>query len=324
MTKTTSPSRRSPSRIYAISPSGAVNDARRIERAVANLGEAGFPVRLDRGALTAWQRFGGTDKARLAAFDRALAAPEPIVIATRGGYGLTRIIDQLDFKALAASGKHWVGFSDFTAFHLGMLARAKARTWAGPCLGGFGAETQAEIDPTTLETFIDCMEGRVHALGFDCSGPRGFECEGTLWGGNLAMVCALLGTPWFPAIKDGILFLEDVNEHPYRVERMLFQLHQAGVLDRQKAIVLGQFTGYQALLHDRGYDLPHVIDRLRKMTSAAVITGLPFGHGSPCLTLPHGARIGLAVEGRTCYLVFPQDHDHEHDHDHGHDHSHDH
>ena len=312
---TTDPPRRprNAPRIYAISPSGSIGDRRRVERACRHLAQAGFPVRLDRAVYSAWQRFAGTDAARLAAIQRAAESPAPIVMATRGGYGLTRIIDRIDFEALAEAGKQWVGLSDFTAVHLGMLARAGAVTWAGPCLAaGFGAETFDEVDPTTLETFADCMEQRVHALGFECRGPRNFECEGTLWGGNLAMVCALLGTPWFPKVRGGILFIEDTNEHPYRIERMLFTLQQAGVLDQQKAILFGHFDNYRLALHDRGYDLPIVIERLRKLTRATVISGLPFGHGSPCLTLPHGARIGLAIDARTCYLVFPQDHHHEH------------
>ena len=322
---TDSPRRsRIPPRIYAISPSGSIGDRKRVERACDHLAQVGFPVKLDRGVFSAWQRFAGTDAARLQAIQRAAEQPAPIVMATRGGYGLTRIIDQIDFEAMAAADKKWVGLSDFTAFHLGMLARARAVSWAGPCLAaGFGAEASEEIEPTTLETFVDCMEGHVHALGFECKGPRNFECEGTLWGGNLAMVCALLGTPWFPKVRGGILFIEDTNEHPYRVERMLFTLQHAGVLDQQKAIIFGQFDNYRLALHDRGYDLPIVIERLRKMTRAAVISGLPFGHGSPCLTLPHGARVGLAIQGRTCYLVFP-DHPHQHEAQHGHDHGHGH
>ncbi|MET0506679.1 MAG: LD-carboxypeptidase [Burkholderiaceae bacterium] len=296
-------------RIYAISPSGALGDRARVERAMANLGHAGFPVTLDRAALSIYQRFAGSDATRAAAFQRAAASRAGIVMATRGGYGLVRILDRLDFDSLAASGKRWIGLSDFTAFHLAMLARTRATTWSGPCLAaGFGAETLADVDPTTVGTFTDCMTGRLEALGFECTGPRGFEAEGTLWGGNLAMICALLGTPWFPAVRGGILFIEDTAEHPYRIERMLLQLLHAGVLDRQKAIVFGQFDDYRLAEHDRGFDLPVVIARLKRQTKAAIITGLPFGHGSPCVTLPHGARVGIAVDGRICYLVYPHRH----------------
>lgn len=296
-------------RIYAISPSGAVEDEARLRRAVANLARAGFDVRLDRAALAVHQRFAGQDRTRAESFARAAASDCDIVMATRGGYGLTRYLHQLDYRRLAAAGKHWIGLSDFTAFHLAMLAKADAQTWAGPCLvAGFGAERFEDVDATTLETFVDTADGRVEALGFATRGNSGFETEGTLWGGNLAMVCALLGTPFFPQVDGGILFLEDVNEHPFRIERMLTQLLHAGVLARQKAIVLGHVNGYTLAPKDRGFDLPAVYRWIGRQVKAPVITGLPFGHADPVLTLPHGARIGLAVERGTCYLVMPHRH----------------
>lgn len=298
-----------PRSIYAISPSGAVEDQDRLRRAVANLERAGFTVKLDRAALAVHQRFAGQDKARAASFERAASSGCDIVMATRGGYGLTRYLHHLDYRRLAAAGKQWIGLSDFTAFHLAMLAKAKAVTWAGPCLvAGFGAETFEAIDPTTLETFVDTADGRVEALGFASRGNSGFEAEGTLWGGNLAIVCALLGTPFFPKVDGGILFLEDVNEHPFRIERMLTQLLHAGVLARQKAIVFGHVNGYRLAPKDRGFDLPAVYRWLGRQITAPIITGLPFGHADPVLTLPHGARVGLAVERGTCYLVMPHRH----------------
>jgi muramoyltetrapeptide carboxypeptidase len=295
--------------IYAISPSGAIEDESRLRRAVANLAQAGFKVTLDRAALAVHQRFAGQDKSRADAFARAAASNSSIVMATRGGYGLTRLLHLLDYEGLAAAGKHWVGLSDFTAFQLAMLAKAQAVTWAGPCLvSGFGAEKFEDIDITTLETFSDTVDGTVEALGFATRGNSGFEAEGTLWGGTLAMVCSLLGTPYFPQVDGGILFLEDVNEHPFRIERMLTQLLHAGVLARQKAIVFGHINGYRLADKDRGFDLPAVYRWLGKQIRAPLITGLPFGHAEPVLTLPHGARISMAVERGTCYLVMPHRH----------------
>lgn len=299
--------------IYAISPSGAVEDQERVRRAVTHLGQAGYTVTLDRAAFAVHQRFAGQDKTRAGAFDRAAASDCDVVMATRGGYGLTRYLHQLDFEKLAAANKRWIGLSDFTAFHLAMLAKARAVTWAGPCLAaGFGAERFEDIDVTTLDTFTDMVDGNLEALGFATRGNSGFEAEGVLWGGNLAMVCALLGTPFFPKVNGGILFLEDVNEHPFRIERMLTQLLHAGVLARQKAIVFGHVNGYRLAPNDRGFDLPAVYRWLRKQTDAVIITGLPFGHADPVVTLPHGARISLAVERGTCYIVMPHRHGHGH------------
>lgn len=303
-----------PTPVYLISPSGAVAPDAPVEQALENLRHAGFAPKLDRAALKRRQRFAGSDDDRLAAIGRAAAQDADIVMVTRGGYGLTRILPRLDFRALARARKRWVGFSDFTAFQLAMLAKAKTVTWSGPSLlADFGAGPYDALDEITVATFQDAMSGALEILGFRCGGPTGVEARGTLWGGNLAIVCGLLGTPWFPKVDGGILFVEDVNEHPYRVERMLTQLLHAGVLDRQKAVLLGQFNGYRLTELDAGFDMPAVVKWLRTQTRTPILTGLPFGHGGTRLTLPHGAEVALAVEGRTCYLILDEHH-HHHEH----------
>ncbi len=296
--------------VYLISPSGAVSRAAPLERSLENLRRAGFEPVLDRAALRRRQRFAGSDEQRAGAFVRAAAQGASIVMITRGGYGLTRILPMLEYRSLARARKRWVGLSDFTAFQLAMLAKARAVTWSGPALDDFAAERFEDIDPTTLGTFQDAMNGSLEIVGFRYSGPKDVEARGTLWGGNLSIVCALLGTPWFPKVDGGILFVEDVNEHPYRIERMLTQLLHAGVLDRQRALLVGHVNGYRLAEHDRGFDLAGVIRWLRTQTRTPVLTGLPFGHASPKLTLPHGAQIALGTEGRTCYLILDEHHQH--------------
>jgi muramoyltetrapeptide carboxypeptidase len=123
-----------------------------------------------------------------------------------------------------------------------------------------------------------------------------------LWGGNLAMLCSLLGTPHWPHVKGGILFLEDVNEHPYRVERSLLQLLQAGVVDAQKAVVLGQFSAWKPSPLDRGYTLRSAVEHLRSRTRVPIVTGLPFGHVATKVTLPVGRRAELLVDGRNVLI----------------------
>ncbi len=295
--------------IYGFSPSGAVNDPARIARAREHLARAGFALTLDRSALAVSQRFAGSDATRMRAIERACRQPAPIVMITRGGYGLTRLLAQLDWRAIARAGKQWVGLSDFTAFQLALLARTGQASWAGPALeGDFGAERYADIDEVTLGTFGEAMRGELELVGFRASGAAGLDVHGTLWGGNLAIVCGLLGTPYFPQVRGGVLFIEDVNEHPYRVERMLTQLLHAGVLDRQKAILVGSFSGYRLADNDRGYDMPAVWKWLRTHTRTPIVFGLPFGHTRTKLTLPHGAHVGVAVQGRTCWIVLPHAH----------------
>jgi muramoyltetrapeptide carboxypeptidase len=128
------------------------------------------------------------------------------------------------------------------------------------------------------------------------------DVEGMLWGGSLAMICSLIVTPYLPAVDGGILFVEDVNEHPYRIERMLLQLDEVGILRRQQALVLGDFTSYRTTDYDRGYGLASVVDFLQKRIGIPIITGLPFGHAAQKLTLPVGAIVRLRAQGPQMHL----------------------
>ncbi len=116
------------------------------------------------------------------------------------------------------------------------------------------------------------------------------------------MVCSLLGTRHFPKLRGGILFLEDVNEYPYRVERNLLQLQQAGVLEAQKAVLLGAFTGWKPSPLDRGYKLASAVAAVRSRTQVPILTGLPFGHVATQVCLPVGRRVTLAVQGRDAFV----------------------
>jgi muramoyltetrapeptide carboxypeptidase len=147
------------------------------------------------------------------------------------------------------------------------------------------------------------MSGELEAVGFRTEqGFDGLGVRGLLWGGNLSMVASLLGTPHMPQVKGGILFLEDVNEHPYRVERTLLQLLQAGVLGRQKAVVLGAVSAWKPSPLDRGYTVKSMVARLRAATRVPILTGLPFGHVHPKVSLPVGRQAQLLVQGRDALI----------------------
>ena len=135
--------------------------------------------------------------------------------------------------------------------------------------------------------------------------PDGFWVKkATLWGCYLSVLTSLIGTPYFPDIRGGILYLEDLAEHPYRIERMLTQWLHAGILARQKAIVLGAFTHYALSSHDAGFQLNTVVDRLRQQLKVPVLTGLPFGHVATKVCLPFGAQAQLMVQGRDALLLW--------------------
>ncbi|MBS0318970.1 MAG: LD-carboxypeptidase [Proteobacteria bacterium] len=277
---------------YVYAPSGHATDPAAVHRAVALLEARGARVVLDDSALERHQRFAGDDDARLAAVMRAAASGADVAVAVRGGYGWTRLLPRIDFRVIARAPTTWLGHSDFTAFQLAMLARTGRGSLAGPMAGyDFGAEAPSAF---TLEHCFRMLDTDADDAGFATQGPDG-EHAGTLWGGNLAMVASLAGTPYWPGVRDGILFLEDVGEHPYRIERMLYQLHLAGCLDAQRAIVLGAFTEYRLFDHDAGYDLASVVEHLRARVAVPIYTGLPFGHVRDKLTLPVGGHATLAV-----------------------------
>ena len=286
------------------SPSGVVTQGVRLKRAVKQLAALGFAATLDEAALARHQRFAGTDDIRLAALHRVAQAAPSVALATWGGYGLTRLLDGIDWPLLARSveqGTRWVGHSDFTALQLGLLAHTGAGSWAGPMAADDFGRSRAEGGPddVTSACFAEAMSGELEAVGFRTEpGFDGLALRGRLWGGNLSMVVSLLGTPHWPRVKGGVLFLEDVGEHPYRVERMLLRLHQAGVLQAQKSVLLGAFTAWRKSPLDRGYKLDSAIAQLRSVCAVPVLTGLPFGHVPTKLSLPVGARVQLVVQGR--------------------------
>lgn len=292
------------SSLTIFSPSGVVARPADLRRAARRLKALGFEVHLDNAALARHQRFAGDDATRLQAMHRVARAAPSVAMASRGGYGMTRLLEHIDWKLLARSveaGTRWVGYSDLTALHLGLLAHGRVPSWAGPtAVAGFGGD---EPDEVTTGCFVEAMRGELEAVGFRTeAGFDGLECRGLLWGGNLAMLCSLLGTPHMPRVRGGILFLEDVNEHPYRIERSLLQLQAAGVVDAQKAVLLGAFTEWKRSPLDRGYGLPQAVQALRQRTKTPVLSGLPFGHVATHLSLPVGRRITLAVQGREAFI----------------------
>ena len=307
-----------PRHIYVYSPASAVRDKAAFRRGIARLKALGYEVEVDADALARHTRFAGDDATRLAAIHRAAASGADVALISRAAYGFTRILPGIQYRKIAKAierGTRFVGMSDFTAFQSAVRARTGAATWAGPSLE-IDWGVQGEPDDIMAACFDDLLtghgEGTGWRMGKDQPGAGGqpaapaevYVKSASLWGGNLAVLTSLVGTPYFPEVKGGILFLEDIGEHPYRVERMITQLLYAGVLARQKAVVLGQFTNYKLAPHDKGFKLQSVVDWLRARIKAPVLTGLPFGHVPTKVLLPVGLPVSLAVEGRDALVVW--------------------
>ncbi|APY77194.1 muramoyltetrapeptide carboxypeptidase [Salmonella enterica subsp. enterica serovar Manchester] len=281
---------------HLIAPSGYCINQQAALRGVQRLTDAGHQVENDEVIRRRYQRFAGTDAERLADVNSLalITSPDTIVMPVRGGYGASRLLDRIDWQALASRQQRdpllICGHSDFTAIQAGLLAQANVITFSGPMLAAnFGAET---LNTFTEQHFWLALRKAQFTVEWQGDGPQ-CDVQGTLWGGNLAMLISLIGTPWMPTIDKGILVLEDVNEHPFRVERMLLQLEYAGILNRQIAIVLGSFSGAAPNEYDAGYSLESVYAFLRSRLSVPLITGLDFGHEQRTVTLPIGANATL-------------------------------
>jgi muramoyltetrapeptide carboxypeptidase len=281
-----------------VAPSGYPHDPEAIHRALHRLHSEGHRVEGVNATERRYQRFAGTDGERAAELNR-LADPArklpDIVLAVRGGYGAVRILHGLDYdglqRRLTDQPIAFVGHSDFTAIQLALLARAGLKTFGGPMLmGDFGAESLSE---PMRQHFWEALTKPTFTLTSAVPQVQTVDVSGTLWGGNLAVLASLVGTPYMPPVEGGILFVEDVNEQPFRLERTLYQLHLAGILERQQALVLGDFSGGKPFEYDNGYDLNAMIEHMRSVVGIPVVTGLQFGHIPNLVTLPVGADAHL-------------------------------
>jgi muramoyltetrapeptide carboxypeptidase len=298
--------------IYLIAPSGANIDPNSPEAGIAYLQSHGIEIANAQCVSRIQERFAGSDAERLNELNGlAKLDPNHLVMAMRGGYGIHRLLPDIDWASIAnavKAGLQICGHSDFTVFELGLLAKTGAVTLSGPMLnydfGRFDESGKALLpDPFMWKHFLSAIQDR--QLDCQIQAPQSFLGEskagsilGLLWGGNLTVIASLVGTPYLPShsqTQGGILFLEDVNEHPYRLERMLMQLLDAGILQNQSAMLLGGFSAYRLYDNDKGYNLERAVETIRGRLSKQIpiLTDLPFGHQADKLTLPVGANATL-------------------------------
>jgi len=307
--------------IHLIAPSGAALDDKSPLAVIACLKSQGIAIQNTECVNRVHERFSGNDDARLNELNSLVALdPKSVVMAMRGGYGIHRLLTKIDWIGIAkaiGNGLQISGHSDFTVFQLGLLAKTGAITLSGPMLNyDFGKFDDSGKAITPDEFMWSHFQTAIQERKLDCkvSTPQSFlakasvgEVKGILWGGNLTVLAGLVGTPYLPSpqqTQNGILFLEDVNEHPYRIERMLMQLLDAGILNHQSAILLGGFSAYRLYDNDKGYNLERAIEAIRQRLpeSIPILTGLPFGHQANKVTLPVGAQATLDYKGNGFHL----------------------
>jgi muramoyltetrapeptide carboxypeptidase len=280
-------------RIQLIAPAGPFDPAA-FERGVERL-RGRYDVRFEPEILSRHGYLAGDDARRARELKAALAAPDvDAIIAARGGYGVTRILPLMAADEVRRHGPLLVGFSDITALHA-LWAHAEVSSIHGSMVAVLG-----DAGDALFARFIDALEGRFPAswAGLQTFSPG--VAEGVLLGGNLAVLTALLGTPMFPPLEDSVLFLEDVNERPYRVDRMLTTWLHAGAFRGVRGVVLGAFE-----LGEPGADGVTLADVLRErlsQLSIPVAASLPAGHVDDNAELPFGGRVTLDANVGRLYL----------------------
>lgn len=291
-----------------IAPASPVYKSTCVADGISLLESLGFKVILAPNALNTNKYLAGTDRERLADLHGMFMEPDiDGVICLRGGYGSMRILSNIDYRVIRRNPKVLVGYSDITALHLAIWKRTGLVTFSGPMLA-----TEFGRDPGdyTIRQFLKAVTNPA-PLGFIPSAPgvvteviNPGRARGHLIGGNLSLVAALLGTPYELDTRGAILFLEDVGEQPYRIERMLRQLLLAGKLSSAAGVIFGECIRCEAEENDHSFALREVIQESIKHLTIPCFYGLGAGHGAHKATLPLG--IEAEMDASKCQLVITE------------------
>jgi muramoyltetrapeptide carboxypeptidase len=289
-------------RVALVAPAGPLLDHDDLTRGQELCRALGFEPVLGANAGRRYGYLAGTDEERLADLNAALADPTvDAVWCLRGGYGLTRILDRVDFGALERRPKAVIGFSDVTALLLALYRATGVATFHGPM-------ARAPLTPFSRDHFDRVLTavkpagrlGRVappaHVLVPRQGRIVGLvpgAAEGRLIGGNLTLLQCLIGTPYFPDLDGAILFLEDVHEDLYAIDRMLAHLRMTGALAKVAGVMIGQFTEMKRSTEDGALGFDEVLATHLAPLRIPVAYGFPIGHVDDQWTLPVGIRARL-------------------------------
>ena len=297
--------------IAFVAPAGPV-DLPLLEQYKQHFEQAGFQVIIPEGIGRKAGYLAGTDEQRADELNAMIRDPKVRgIFAARGGFGLTRILDRIDYPALRADPKVVTGYSDLTGLHLAIARKAKVVSFHAPMPGkGLLAQETPEHAFTARSfhraIFKDAYKqgeaGYAVATPADAPPARlvGGKATGRLIGGNLSLIAATMGTPYAPEPDGAILFMEDVHEAPYRVDRMLSQLRLAGVLDRVSGVVLGSFSSDDPA---EAAELDRVLRDAFGGAKVPVLWRFPVGHTSLNATLPEGGLVELDADKGVLRLI---------------------
>ena len=289
-----------------IGPSGAVRTDDALARAVAETERMGFRVKLGESCGKAYGYLSGTDELRARDVNNMFLDDEvDAIFCLKGGYGTMRMLDMLDYDAIAAHPKIFVGYSDITAMHIALLEKAHLATFHGPMPVSCWAD--GPMDGFTRDSLLNTLmnDSPISRIANPDGYPRqtvnSGACEGLLVGGNLSLIVGLLGTPYELDTKNRILFIEDVGEKTYAIDRMLTHLRLAGKFNDCAGIVLGDFKNCEIEYPDYGFTLEEIVRDVVAPCGKPIFSGLQSGHCTPKITLPLGVK--CRMDAKKCTLT---------------------
>ena len=288
-------------RVSLVAPAGPLHGEADLERAMLNVRSFGWMPTRGKHVLARDGYLAGNDSDRSADANAALADDTiDAVWCLRGGYGVMRILETLDYAALRRRPKAIIGYSDITALHSAIATRCELITFHGPT-------ARATLTDFSRESLARALTGADSCgVAHGAEVLHGGRARGRLVGGNLAILSALAGTPYAPDYTDAILVVEDVNEAVYRIDRMLTQLRLAGALQKCRAVVFGQFADIPQDSPEESLGARTLRDVLRETAAIAdvpCIAGAPVGHVADQWTLPLGATAELDADARVLRIL---------------------
>jgi muramoyltetrapeptide carboxypeptidase len=284
-----------------IAPSGCVRGPDQVERAVVAFERMGFQVKVGESCRSAYGYLAGEDTLRAADVNAFFADPEIHgIVCLKGGYGAPRILDAIDYGSISRNPKVFVGYSDITAMHLALGRLSSLVTFHGPMgisdvlVEGDEYSTRSWLAAVTSTEPIGRLENPTTAPGLRVLVPG--KARGKIVGGNLSLIAATMGTPYGIDPRGKILFFEDIDERPYRVDRMLTQLRLAGMFDECAGMVLGDWNNCSPEDGKPSLSLEQVFRDIVAAAGKPVIMRLQAGHCSPSMTFPLGVEAVLDAE----------------------------
>ena len=287
--------------IGIIGASGAVRVEGAVGRAVEYAKSMGFKVKLGESANAKYGYLSGSDELRAKDVNAMFADPEvKAIVSTRGGYGTMRMLDLLDYDVIRKNPKVFIGFSDITALHIAFQERCGLVTFHGPMATSWNDDfPDGFTKPALLRAVMNAepLGELINAPGYharETVNPG--SAEGVLVGGNLSLIAGTIGTPYEINTKDRILFIEEVGERTYCVDRMLTQLRLAGKFEDCAGVIFGDFNDCPVEYPNFGLTLEEVIRDCASTCGKPMFTGLQAGHVTPAITLPLGARVRMDAD----------------------------